>query len=192
MPLAQSDLDFLAVNLQNAGNNVMIGDPRMAGLFKETRHALVESKASLAWMRSLVGQWLLVLHESLQRGLQVEESAEIRAAKSFIGCHFADVVTLRQLADEVQMSEGWFSERFVREAGLTPIDYLNRVRCGEARNLLEKSTLSVGEIAFQVGFSSTQYFATAFKKYTGMTPSGYRRRSHDTKWDEVVLMSVDP
>jgi AraC-like DNA-binding protein len=197
LPMTQDDLARLAQNLEKAGNCAMIGDPRMNELFRDTRRVLVESDdrdspATLAWLRSIVGRWVLVLHESLQWGAHVKESPEIGAAKSFMAREFADVVTLHQLADQAQMSEGWFSERFVREVGLTPIDYLNRLRCSEARDLLDHSSTAIGEIAFQVGFSSTQYFSTAFKKYTGMTPSGYRKRSHGIDWDDVALFSVDP
>ncbi len=197
LPITQDDLNRLAENLVKAGNTVMPGDPRMNELFRDTRRVLVEcdyrdSPGTLAWLRSIVGRWVLVLHESLQRGAHVKESPEIEAAKSFMAREFADVVTLHQLAGQAQMSEGWFSERFVREVGLTPIDYLNRLRCSEARNLLDNSTAAIGEIGFQVGFSSTQYFSTAFKKYTGMTPSSYRKRAHGIDWDDVALFSVDP
>ena len=60
-------------------------------------------------------------------------------------------------------------------SGLTPNDYLLKLRIDEAkRRLCHGADQSVTDLAFDLGFSSSQYFSTVFKKFTGLTPSQYR------------------
>ena len=61
----------------------------------------------------------------------------------------------------------------VLSAGFT--DYLNGVRIGKAKELLENTDLTVSEICAQTGFNSDQNFIRVFKKYVGMTPGQYRK-----------------
>jgi transcriptional regulator GlxA family with amidase domain len=65
---------------------------------------------------------------------------------------------------------------FKQNTGLTPNDYLQRLRIAKARELLTTTSQSVTEIAFAAGFASSQYFSRVFRKYTGQMPSEYRRR----------------
>ena len=59
---------------------------------------------------------------------------------------------------------------------MTPNDYLRRMRLEAARELLANTSRPVTEIAFKVGFNSSQYFSTVFLQYTGVTPTGFRSR----------------
>ncbi len=68
-----------------------------------------------------------------------------------------------------------FKARFKNEVGLPPADFIMRGKIERARQLLAAGDLSVTQIAMRLGFSSTQYFATAFKRHTGKTPSQARR-----------------
>ena len=54
---------------------------------------------------------------------------------------------------------------------------LKEIKIQKAKNLLFKSDKSITEIAMDLGFSTSQYFATAFKRYTGRTPSSYRKET---------------
>ena len=58
---------------------------------------------------------------------------------------------------------------------MTPGAYLAKVRMEESKLLLREGTLSMGEIAKQLGFSSQQQFSRQFHAVTGMTPSEYVR-----------------
>jgi AraC-like DNA-binding protein len=59
--------------------------------------------------------------------------------------------------------------------GLSPWQFVLLRRVERAKNLLTTSRRAMSEIAFECGFSSSQHFATAFKKQVGTTPSAYRR-----------------
>ena len=58
-----------------------------------------------------------------------------------------------------------------------PLDFIKTIRLKRAAQLLEKSQLSIAEIAYEVGFNNPKYFARTFKKRTGMTPTQYRRQA---------------
>lgn len=74
------------------------------------------------------------------------------------------------------MSRSTFLRTFERAVGHTPIDYLIRLRVAAAMTLLANTGQSVTEIAFQTGFSDSNYFARQFRRITGKTPSRHRGR----------------
>lgn len=70
-----------------------------------------------------------------------------------------------------------FSEKIKSFTGFSPLNYLINIRISEAIKLLEKQHLPVTDIALDVGFYSSQHFATTFKRLTGYTPSEYRKKT---------------
>jgi AraC-like DNA-binding protein len=68
------------------------------------------------------------------------------------------------------MSETSFRKILRNEIGSSPLDYINRRRVFEARRLLEEKDLNIKEVAHHLGFSSSQYFSTVFKRITGVSP----------------------
>ena len=55
-------------------------------------------------------------------------------------------------------------------------EYITRIRLEKAKSLIESTDLSIADISEMTGFSSQSYFSTAFKGYTGLTPSQYRQQ----------------
>jgi AraC family L-rhamnose operon regulatory protein RhaS len=83
---------------------------------------------------------------------------------------------IEQVAAAVNLGVSRFHQLFVQETGFTPHDYRIRRKVAQARHLLRTTDRSVTDIAFALDFSSSQYFATVFKKLTGLTPQTYRRQ----------------
>lgn len=81
------------------------------------------------------------------------------------------------LAQIAGLSTNRFINRFRAYTGYSPMDYVNREKIHVAKRLLSDPSVSVTDIALSLDYSSTQYFATTFKKYTGMTPSQFRSES---------------
>ena len=59
--------------------------------------------------------------------------------------------------------------------GVTPIAYLNRYRVRQAKALLEAGDKSITQVAMEVGFSDSHYFARVFRREVGVSPSSYQR-----------------
>jgi AraC-like DNA-binding protein len=70
-----------------------------------------------------------------------------------------------------------FSEKVKSYTGFSPLNYLINIRISEAIKLLKRLDVPVTDIALDVGFYSSQHFATTFKKLTGYTPSEFRKKN---------------
>lgn len=79
------------------------------------------------------------------------------------------------VAKVAKMSVSHFYKRFLQEVGLTPADYHLRQRMFLAKQKLRGTDSSITDIALELGVSSSQYFATVFKKVVGVTPNEYRK-----------------
>ncbi len=83
-------------------------------------------------------------------------------------------VSLAELGEAVHLSPSRLVHVFKRETGSTPRCYGELQRLERAKQLLERTSLPVHDVARRTGFSSQFYFATRFKKLTGRTPTGFR------------------
>jgi AraC-like DNA-binding protein len=88
-----------------------------------------------------------------------------------------DPPAVRALAKRVGLGPTRFHQLFKESIGLTPRDYLARVRLSEARLALAGGAGDITALAFRLGFPSSQHFATVFRKHTGMTPTAFRARA---------------
>ena len=99
-----------------------------------------------------------------------------------ISRRYREPMTVAELAEHVHLSPSRLAHLFKEAVGESPIQMLLRLRLRQAARLLEYSTLSVAEIAAEVGFDSQFYFARQFREQFEMSPTGYRRarqRSHE-------------
>lgn len=98
----------------------------------------------------------------------------IKRAASYIAEHFADPITLSDVADNIHLNASYLSTLFKQVTGLSFKEYLNHVRIDEAQRLLTTTDDPIMDIAIACGFSDQSYFTKVFKKLTGMTPKQYR------------------
>ena len=110
---------------------------------------------------------------SLSRGL-VEESVPVREARQVIARSPADCSTLPMLARQLDMPVRTLQRRLAA-SGLTFSELLGDVRHALARDLLMNRALTVQDVASLLGYSEAGNFRRAFRQWTGLTPSDYRR-----------------
>jgi AraC-like DNA-binding protein len=82
--------------------------------------------------------------------------------------------SVAELADLAGLSPSHFFRTFQAYTGLSPMSYMERLRLKEACRKLAETAVPVTDIAHELGYRSSQHFATVFKRYNGMTPSGWR------------------
>jgi AraC-like DNA-binding protein len=82
---------------------------------------------------------------------------------------------VHRLAELAELSVSRFKARFKSEIGVPPGEYVLRARIQEAQKRLSASPKSITDIAVGLGFSSSQYFASSFKRITNTTPTAFRR-----------------
>lgn len=106
-----------------------------------------------------------------------------QAACEYVARHFASEVRLVTAASLCCLSESEFCRCFKKENGVTFLEYLMKLRLERACELLTEPAMQVKSVAFDVGFNDVSYFARAFRRHTGLTPSAYQRKArvgHDT------------
>lgn len=99
----------------------------------------------------------------------------IRRAEAYLEDHFADHETsLEALADHLGLTPAYLSKLFKAETGRNYSEALAELRIERAKGLLRNTGLRAAEVGARVGYPNPQYFATAFKKATGVSPSEFR------------------
>jgi len=93
----------------------------------------------------------------------------------FIEEHLAEEISLAALAELVDLSLYHFARAFTQSFGVPPHHYHMARRIDRARRLLQEPALSVTQIGIQIGFRETSSFTRAFRRFTGLTPTEYRR-----------------
>ncbi|MET9230744.1 AraC family transcriptional regulator [Lentzea sp. NPDC003310] len=85
--------------------------------------------------------------------------------------------TVNRLASAAAMSRSTFFLRFREATGLTPLDYLYRLRMRHAAHLLRDTADTVGSISAAVGYRTESAFCAAFRRFSGRSPGDYRTGS---------------
>ncbi len=100
----------------------------------------------------------------------------VRNAQEWIIDHLDSDLSVEQLAELVSMSPRNFARVFVRETGVTPAKYVEKIRLETARRRLEETKLTVDAIATECGVSSADSLRRLFIRHLSITPTDYRSR----------------
>ncbi len=98
-------------------------------------------------------------------------------AIQYINRHMEEQISMADVADHCRVTSRYLSGVFKSAIHLTVNEYVNIAKIDHAMRKLMDTELTIGEIASRLGFSSTQYFSTVFKKYTHVTPTEFRQIS---------------
>jgi AraC-like DNA-binding protein len=106
---------------------------------------------------------------------ELSENDLCQRAIAFMRAQMHEPISRNDIAAAVHYSEPHFARVFKRIMGVTPGHYLSNLRLERAKLFLRSSTLSIGQIALEVGFQSFSHFTQLFKKEVGSSPSSYRK-----------------
>lgn len=93
---------------------------------------------------------------------------------SYISTSYTSNITIEYLAKRSNCSVSYLSHFFKKQCGMSMPEYINFLRIKDAKNYLEMSNMSIQEIAYSLGYSSSNYFSTVFKKQLGVSPKEYK------------------
>ncbi|GAA4792082.1 GlxA family transcriptional regulator [Olivibacter ginsenosidimutans] len=99
----------------------------------------------------------------------------IQTVQEWIIHHLDEELTVELLAEKVSMSPRNFARVFLRETGITPAKYVEKVRLETARRRLEETRLTIDEISNECGVGSADGLRRLFLRHLKTTPSDYRR-----------------
>jgi AraC-like DNA-binding protein/quercetin dioxygenase-like cupin family protein len=100
-------------------------------------------------------------------------SPVIAAGLEYIAKNQEEWLSVARVAEKVNLSESYFKILFRDEVGLPPAEYMLRQKIEAAKTALNDSNCNITELAYRLGFSSSQYFATVFRRFTNQTPSEF-------------------
>ena len=99
----------------------------------------------------------------------------LQRCKAFIDEHFTENLSVEELSKIANMSVSGFAHHFKKVLGLSPVQYLIRLKIGTAQKLLITTDKNITEIGMDVGYESVSHFNNQFKKFVGTSPQNYRK-----------------
>ena len=120
---------------------------------------------------------LIRAYEKLVKENNIPENSSelLEAVDNYIDNNLDSDISVFNLAKLAGYSENHFRVQFKKITDMSPLKYVNMKKVDAAREMLMDSKKSITEIAFDLGFSSCQYFSTFFKKQTSFTPDEFRK-----------------
>lgn len=100
----------------------------------------------------------------------------ILKAQTYIEANYTDKISIEFLSNKFSIGRRNFDRRFVKATGITPLDYLQRVKIEAAKKSLESTRKTVNEVMYDVGYNDTKAFREVFNRVTGMSPIDYKSK----------------
>lgn len=116
----------------------------------------------------------------------------IARARAYIATHYAEGVTLSDVASQLHLSSSYLGKLFYAETGSYLADYVNSVRIERACESMREGDDSLSVIAEQVGFCNQAYFTRLFQKQKGVSPSVYRRECRNAQKNSSSMQISSP
>lgn len=98
-------------------------------------------------------------------------NAMVARAIEYLNTHFSEPLTVEEISDHVGFSKYYFCRRFKEVTGKTVVDYINFLRCVNAKRLISSGQYNVSESAYMSGFNNLSYFSKTYIKHMGHSPS---------------------
>lgn len=105
------------------------------------------------------------------------KSTLVKETLNYIKQHFAEPVSLKDLAEHIHVSREYLCRTFHTLSGSSPLEYLNRYRIRQSTFLLARTDRQISDIALACGFNHSSYFGKLFFQYMGCTPTQYRKQN---------------
>lgn len=102
-------------------------------------------------------------------------SPTLSEAVEYMTANIDTAINLSDIAQATNRSSSHIARMFRTELGMPPHRYLINLRVEKARRLLEKTSMSIAEIAYECGFAHQEHLTRLFRRHCGTTPAVYRR-----------------
>lgn len=175
----QNSVAFYNEIIKNEGNIIRASDSKHIEklLFKIYENLSPSNTASEITLSldiyKILAELLNPLHVSKKNNASYEDN--MQDAKKYIIEHLSEKLTVQNVADIIHMSPSHFSRIFKQQTGFSPYDFILISRLNKAKDFLQKTNLSISQIAYEVGFNSESNFIYFFTKNTGLSPTKFRK-----------------
>lgn len=137
--------------------------------FKDTKEEFWSQEEILNYFR----KWLEAFSESSKQQESGQCSRKVLGALEYIRGHYQQNISVQDIADAVNLSDGYLRKCFKNELDITVVEFLTNYRINKSKELMRAGYDKITDICIKTGFTSNQYFSYVFKKVEGMSPSEY-------------------
>lgn len=134
-----------------------------------------ESRKTFRALRECIRNYYQNLWILLDNNGKSKDKVMIEQVKNYIKAHYAEDMSIKELADVACVSQNYFSALFKKETGQNYKAYLTSIRMEEAIKLLRITDLKTYEIGEKVGYNNVRRFVDAFKQIYNVSPMEYRK-----------------
>jgi transcriptional regulator GlxA family with amidase domain len=143
---------------------------------------LIARHVGLKEARQVARTYMLDWHDdgqlpfaSLLVAKQVDDALIVQC-QEWMALNYASAAPVAAIMRIVGLPERSFMRRFARATGMSPLEYVHRLRIEEAKQMLETGDAPMEAVAGEVGYQDASFFGRLFRRRVGMTPAHYRRR----------------
>lgn len=128
-------------------------------------------------IKSTIIQLLYNLYIESKKDISVSDNDPmVKMTLNYIENNVANKILIEDLAKNVSLSTSYFHYQFKEKMGISPLQYIHKVRIDHAKKLLTTSNMPIWQIALQCGFDNIPYFSFLFKKAVKISPNSYRSK----------------
>jgi AraC-like DNA-binding protein len=185
--LTPEDLELLTIFLRQTEKMVCTAGKAISDSFIQIGQ--ISAKENVAGreseLRLLINNILLNLLEVFKKGTVPLDKSLTEAKRTVefflddLEKTFAHPWTLDLMAEYCHLGKTRFSSFFRELTNASPVEYLNRLRISKATEMMKDEQQSITDIAYSCGFSSLHYFSNVFRKFSGLSPRGFRARTEE-------------
>jgi len=182
--LFDEDHNRLVIN-----ENKVFHSSELRDFFQEMSRISELGSPSYAQMQSIFYQIIVSLNDRERKG-DIKGFSVIEKGIKYLENDPLLALSVLEIAKMCNVSQNYFCRLFKEYSGVTPQEYVLRIKIERAKIALKETSFSVSEIAEQCGFQDSSYFSRIFKKKTGLTPMNFRNARHILSVDKMRNMNV--
>ncbi len=130
-------------------------------------------KRKMLLNRIICATLLSTLNSSTQKTKSGKSLRLVSQAKEYIEQNYKSEISVKEIARIMNVTPTHLCRIMHNNIAMTPLEYLNALRIGEAKRLMVETTMNISEIAFGAGFKDHNYFSRLFRKKTGRSPTAF-------------------
>lgn len=179
--LSAQETSHILQTLKGANHHSLTCSPLIACLFPELLNELqqprefAEHRIKHLTLELIFGLVATLKNESTSTLQHLAHSQKFNHLLTLLESKYSEPWTLESMAKIVDLKRTRFNDLFKQQTGDTPLRYINRLRIQKSQNMLKDESMDITTIALNCGFASSQHYAWAFRKITGISASEYRK-----------------
>ncbi|WP_414048956.1 helix-turn-helix domain-containing protein [Macrococcus animalis] len=157
--------------LEKAGVNVLMIDEISARYAK-----MIDDVLDVTTLDEIARDLVIEYAELANKTIAMQFSPIVSKVIQYIELHLDHSLTLNELAENVNVSPNYLSNIFNKEVNTSISQFINQMRVSKAVELIERTSMSMRDIAQYVGFKNQSYFTKCFKLFMGTSPLQYKKK----------------